>query len=116
MPDTCGHVGELHVGGKRVGLLRCDQRGGHSFDHAATLTWQTDEAVAASFDWPEALDPDEDFDTEVDDTGAAQPIQPSDEPSGPWEHDLEEDTLGRDELEDIKRRLDALEAWRDEPR
>lgn len=85
----CDSIGYLLVSGQKVGLLRCDLLKGHDepqpfwgphriphyegeeptgYDpeaatpHSATLTWLDDNGP----DWPEAYDPDETFDTEVD--------------------------------------------------
>lgn len=90
MTETCNAVGYLTVGGRKVGLLKCDGREGHdterrfwgsgiealptdaSWDlaparygatpHSMTLRW---DAEVPGIDWPEALDPEETFDVEV---------------------------------------------------
>lgn len=94
-PLLCPSIGYLIVGGKQVGLLKCQLVEGHNAPravvrgetlaelmipeamvmpddtvlrtmpgtgHAATLTWEDD----AGIDWPEALDPAETFDTDVE--------------------------------------------------
>jgi hypothetical protein len=88
MTETrCRNVGELTVGGRVVGLIRCELDAGHDVDapwstdaragvtpatpHRATLEWAIEGEGVNLIDWPEANDPDERFDVEVpiDDAG-----------------------------------------------
>lgn len=82
-PNRCRNVGELTVGGKVVGLIRCDAPAGHDLErptslwfeqetpplpgtpHRATLEWSVEGHGVQLIDWPEANDPDEHFDVEV---------------------------------------------------
>lgn len=61
----CPQTAYLYAQGIVVGVLRCELEEGHeaTLAHAARLTWEDDDAAAA---WPEAFDPAEDFDVEVD--------------------------------------------------
>lgn len=110
-PPTCNAIGYLLVGGAKVGLLRCTEPEGHLEErvlvagetlpavtilrsqvqpgdvivatlplapHAARLEWTND---GDPLDWPEALDPDEDFDVEVDAIDG-QPVNGTDESDG----------------------------------
>jgi hypothetical protein len=77
--ETCRNVGELTVGGKTVGLIRCDLPAGHDEPHPlvldvlgnevephrAVLEWSVEGEGVNLIDWPEANDPAERFDVEV---------------------------------------------------
>lgn len=43
-------------------VVRCEHHEGHAGAHFVALAWLDDDAI----DWPEAHDPDESFDVEVD--------------------------------------------------
>lgn len=62
MPQ-CPQTAYFHAQGIIVGTLRCDEEEGHLDDHRVTLRWGDGDDAAA---WPEAFDPAEDFDVEVD--------------------------------------------------
>lgn len=64
-PDRrCPSTALLTIEGRSAGVIRCgrvaEHRGSHRLDF--DVAWQDDLAP----DWPEAHDPDEDFDVEVD--------------------------------------------------
>ena len=84
MTETrCRNVGELTVGGRVVGLIRCELDAGHDAPrleswpegdieapgtpHRATLEWAVEGEGVNLIDWPEANDPDERFDVDPHD-------------------------------------------------
>jgi hypothetical protein len=94
--ETCRAVGDLIVAGNRVGWLRCGEPAGHEqpqhyyapgegvtqpveyepgTPHRAVLEW-SDDAVELDA-WPEAYDPDETFDVDVE--LVEQPVERPDE-------------------------------------
>lgn len=58
----CQSTAYLRLKGEDVATLRCLGWDGHPDEHFVTLEWIDDETI----DWPEAHDPDEGFDVEVD--------------------------------------------------
>ena len=73
---TCPSIGDLLVGGRKVGLLHCTLEAGHELSepddplpyngtpHQAVLERRDEPTLAQS--WPDALDLDEQFDVDVD--------------------------------------------------
>lgn len=82
----CPSTAYLRVAGVDVATLRCTDNAGHGGQHFTSFGWDDDDAFDG-IDWPEAHDPDEGFDVEVD----AEP--PAAEP---------------DDLDDVLARLDAI--------
>jgi hypothetical protein len=85
--ETCKALGYITVGGRNVGLVRCARPAGHAVErgpgypmdsgrwatrtlpgtpHLVTLSWSDDSPSLPADDWPEAEDPDETFDVEVE--------------------------------------------------
>jgi hypothetical protein len=93
--ETCRAVGDLIVAGNRVGWLRCGEPAGHERErtviaedqwprieggtpHRAVLEWTEWPDNAVELDaWPEAYDPDETFDVDVE--LVEQPVERPDE-------------------------------------
>lgn len=61
--SQCPSTSYLRVGGADVATLRCDEDEGHGGPHEVAFYWVDGDLA---LDWPEAHDPDEGFDVEVD--------------------------------------------------